>query len=341
MVRPAIFLAMLGVAASANVVHAQPAVSLADLAWVGPKTYSSGSIKIPFSGHGILPTGGVIDELPGGTGVVTITRMLTNAGTVPVPAGYTITETVVALNVVAGGGSFTFIPVVGPPVATLTMSGPALAPHASVPIKFTIPVPKCGLYEETLDADATDIVAETNKANNVAKHYFGLPGAMRLQITVRPLNLPIPNREVEVWHGPRGGIPNRCRPYDRTIDPQVELFGLGPALTHAFRISRSNPATMFYFNYERIPQIGSLNSVDQLIGPAPVQPPAPPVVGPAPIIVQNRIGPTNCIDNAPSTDITTLNHASEKFHAVVTAITADACFIRQNSADVRVWHPAR
>jgi hypothetical protein len=339
MVRPAIFLAMLGVAASANVVHAQPAVSLADLAWVGPKTYSSGSIKIPFGGRGIVPTAGVIDELPRGTTVVTITRVLTNAGTVPVPAGYQITETVVALRVVAGGGSFTFIPVVGPPVATLAMLGPALAPRASVPIRFRIPVPTCGLYEETLDADATDIVPETNKANNVAKDYFGVPGAMRLQITVRPLNQPVPNREVEVWHGPRVGIPNQCRPYDPTIDPQVDLFGLGPVLSHTFRVSRSNPNTTFYFNYERIPQIGSLNSVDQLVGPAPVQPPAPPAVGPTPI--QNRVGPTNCQDNAPSTDITTLNHVSEKFRVVVTAITADACFIRQNSADVKVWHPAR
>jgi hypothetical protein len=288
-----------------------------NLEWDGPKFYSSGSVAIPIAGFGL---NGSIDVLPvTAPATVTITRVVTNSGTNPVPAGYLINETVQAMQFRSVSGTAGFIPAPVAPVTNQTVIGPALAPGDSVPVTFTFGVPACGVYRETLTADSASVVVETEERDNIAEHYFGVAGTMAVNITVAP------NNALSVWHAPAGAGP---------APPWTAVMPAFPAITHTFTITAAAPGTTFYYNYHRPVVIGVFGTASQLIGPAPVSPPGPPVAGP--VAITHQVTPRT--NDPPPTDIL-LDVAIENFLPKVTAITSDGCAIRQQTAQVRVVHP--
>ena len=287
-----------------------------NLRWDGPKTYVPPSVTVQVSGFGI---NGPLDVLPASSFPfpVTVTRDVLNDGTADSPAGYQISETVERLNLVSTGSSIGFVPAPIPPIFSQTRTGPALQPGSSTSEIFSFPIAACGIYQETLALDGASSVAESNEADNVAVHYFAVPGNMSLNITVNPLGL------VQMWHGPNapGGL----------LEPPA---GGGPLTTHTFTIRASSPGTTFHYNYRQAPFIGSQGSIGQLVGPAPVMPPAPPVAGP--IVITFQVTPKT--HRGAPRDILT-DTVLEHFASKVTAITSDACSVRENSALVTVVHP--
>lgn len=290
-----------------------------NLRWDGPKSYVPPSVTVQVSGFGI---NGPLDILPASPPYsVTVARDLLNDGTADAPVGYQISETVQRLNLLSTGTSIGFVPAPIPPIFSQTLIGPALPRGSSTPAVFTFAVPACGIYMETLTLDGAGSVAESSEADNVAQHYFAVPGNMTLNIDV------LPPGPVQMWHGPAGA------PAGFAVPPP----GGGPLITHTFTITASSPGTTFHYNYRQAPYIGSQGSVGQLVGPPPVMPPMPPVAGP--IVITFQVTPRTHND-APITDILT-ETVQEDFVPKVTAITSDACFVRQNSAQVKVVHPGR
>ena len=296
-----------------------------NLLWTGAKTYSTGSVAIAVSGFGIDAP---LDQLPpaaAGT-PFTVTRMLTNNGSVPVAAGYPVNEQIVRLRLVSTGTAIGFVPALIPDIVNITQPGPALAPGASAPVTFTVAVPSCGIYRETLSADMTNVVAESNEADNVGVHYFGVPGTMAVNIAVAP---PGPG-PVNVWHAnPPFGPGNP--------GPPAWVTNFPAAPTHVFTITPSTPGTTYFYNYRQAPLIGSQGSASTLTGPPPVQPPAAPIAGA--VVITNSVAPV-AHTNAPATDILT-ELVVEDFVPKVTAITGDGCRVAQEAAQVKVLHPGR
>ncbi len=304
---------MIGVALAGC--HATMPLRGPNLEWDGAKVYSSGSVPYTLAGFGV---GAVIDQLPlAAPSAVTITRMITNSGNETVPAGYQINETVQLMQFTAVGGSAGFTPAPVPPVTNQTVLGPALAPGDSVPVSFTVPIPACGLYLETLTVDFAGAVAETQERDNVGLHYFSVAGSMRVNITVTP------NNSVSLWHANAGPAP-----------PWAVVAPAFPATTHSFTIAATTPGTTFHYSYYQPIVNGSLGATGQLIGPAPVTPPSLPVAGP--VTISHQVSART--HNVPATDIL-FDAAFEHFLPRVTAITGDGCEIRQQTAQVSVVHP--
>lgn len=291
-----------------------------NLRWDGPKSYVPSSVTLTVSGFGI---NGPLDVLPPVPPpyVITVTRDISNDGTADAPAGYQISETVQRLNLVSTGSSIGFVPAPIAPIFSQTLLGPDLSRGSSTSTIFSFPVSACGIYLETLTLDGTGSVAESNETDNVAQHYFAVPGTMSLNITVNPMGL------VQMWHDPN----------PPTRDFAAPPVGGGPLITHTFTITATSPGTTFHYNYRQAPFIGSQGSVGQLVGPPPVLPPMTPVAGP--IVITFQVTPRTHND-APVTDILT-ETVQEHFVPKVTAIAADGCFVRQNSAQVKVVHPGR
>lgn len=300
-----------------------PAQPLANLAWEGPKIYGTGSTGVPLAGFGV---NAMVDELPLAPLPMTvpITKSFTNDGAAKVPAGYVIGERVQRMQFIAAGGSAGFQPAPTSPIANLRMRGQALAPGDTLTAGFTFAVAACGLYKETLTLDSANTIPETTKSDNVAVHYFAVPGTQSLKITKTSVG------GTDLWHdtkpGPRGA-PNWV-----TIPASL------PYKVWTFKITATTPGTTFYYNYETKPMVGLSGSTAQLVGPAPVQPPGPGVAGPITITLQLSKPVTH--DNQPFTDILT-ELVQEQFNGMVTAITADGCFARQSSGSFSVWHPGR
>lgn len=290
-----------------------------NLRWDGPKLYQPPSTTIQVSGFGIH---GALDVLPAQPPPysVTITRDVINDGAVDAPGGYEISESVERMNLRSTGTSIGFVPAPIPPVFSGTVLGPPLAVGATTPAIFTFPIAACGIYRETLTLDGADMVSESNEGDNAAEHFFAVPGSMTLNITKAP---PGP---VRMWHGPR-------TPPGLAGPPP----GGGPLVTHTFTITATSPGTTFHYNYRQAPLIGSQGSTGRLVGPAPVMPPAAPVAGP--VVITFQVTPRTH-DDAPLTDILT-ETVQENFVPKVTAITSDACFLRQQTAQVTVVHPGR
>ncbi len=288
-----------------------------NLEWDGPKFYSSGSTAIPIAGLGL---NGSIDVLPvAAPAVVTISRVVTNSGTEPVPAGYFINETVQAMRFQSVSGTAGFVPAPVAAVTNQTVIGPALAPGATFPVSFTFAVPACGVYEETLTVDMSDVVAETEERDNVATHYFGVPGSMAVNITVAPAG------SLALWHAPAGA---------GFAPPWAAVAPAFPAVTHTFTITAATPGTTFFYNYHRPVVMGVFGTASQLMGPAPVLAGGVPVAGP--IVITHQVTPRT--NNPPATDILR-DVAVENFLPEVTAITGDGCAIGQQAAQISVIHP--
>lgn len=298
--------------------QARPLPPQPNLRWDGPKSYVPSSVTVQVSGFGI---NGSLDVLPAGPFpyAVTVTRDSFNDGTADAPAGYQISETVERLNLVSTGSSIGFVPAPIPPIFSQTQLGPALPSGSSTSAIFSFPVPACGIYVETLTLDGAGSVAESNETDNVAQHYFAVPGNMLVNITVNPTG------PVRMWHdqnAPAGFAPTPAG---------------GSLITHTFTITATSPGTTFHYNYRQAPFVGSQGSVGKLVGPPPVMPPSTPVAGP--IVITFQVTPRTH-DDAPATDILT-ETVQEHFVPKVTAITSDGCFVRQNAAQVTVAHPGR
>lgn len=289
-----------------------------NLIWDGPKIYAPPSVPLTVSGLGL---NGSVDQLPGPAPMpVTISRVITNTGNQPVPAGYEINETVELMQFVAIAGSAGFVPNASVPAITdQTVLGSALAPGDSMAVSFTFTVPSCGMYRETLTVDYSSAVAETNEGDNVGTHFFGVASTMAMNITVVP-------RTFNLWHDVAGG--------PMGPPPGIVAAPAFPATTVQFNITATAPGTTFHYNYRQAPVTGVHGAVARLVGPAPVLPPAPGVTGP--IVVTYQVSPID--HNVPSVDIMT-DLGWERFVPKVTAISSDGCVIRQQTAQVGVAHP--
>ncbi len=289
-----------------------------NLTWDGPKIYAPPSVPLTVSGLGL---NGTVDQLPGPAPMpVTISRVITNTGNQPVPAGYEVNETVELMQFVAIAGSAGFVPNASvPPITNQTVLGSALAPGDSLAVSFTFTVPSCGMYRETLTVDDSGIVAETNEGDNVGTHFFGVASTMAMNITVVP-------RTFSLWHEVAGGPTGP--------PPGIVAAPAFPATTATFTITATAPGTAFHYNYRQAPVNGVHGAVSVLTGPAPVLPPAPAVTGP--IVINHRVSPVG--HNVPSVDILT-DLGWERFVPKVTAISSDGCVIRQQTAQVGVAHP--
>ncbi len=285
-----------------------------NLSWDGPKIYSTGSVGVPLAGFGV---NAMVDVLPGGPLPMTvgITKTLKNTGAAQAAAGYVVTDTVQAMRFAAVvGGTAGFLPVSGPPVAALRSIGPALAAGDSTDASFGFTVNACGLYRETLSADVSGAVAESNEGDNRAEHWFLVPGTQTLGIAVAP------NADVNLWHGPPP-MPNFTR----------ALPAL-PFTAYTFTIT-APPGTTFTYHYYQGLINGVYGAVAKLVGPAPSP---TPVAGPISIQLQLLSVKTHGV---PTNDILT-DLGREQLSGKVTAITADGCFMRQRQASFFVWHPS-
>jgi hypothetical protein len=308
--------AALLVAATCHNIAPAPS-NLADLEWRGPKVYSTGSTGVPIAGYGI---NGTVDFLPGTPPFpVSVTKMLHNPSGTAVPAGYLITDTVRALRFVAVvGGSAGFDTVAGPPIAAMQQPGPALAPGDSADIPFTFVAPGCGMYKQVMHVDAGKTVAESDEADNRIEHFFAIPGSQTLDITVTPNPAGI-----SIWHSQVPPKPNFT----------IFLPGL-PYNAQTFTIS-APAGTTFHYSYYTGFLYGVYGAVARLTGPPPVVPPAAPVAGPITINLQLQAVKAH---DVPINDIL-LDIGREQLSGKVTAITADACFMRQRQASFSVFHP--
>lgn len=298
--------------------HDTPNPDGPNLAWDGPKVYAPPSVPLTVSGLGL---NGSVDQLPGPAPVpVTISRVITNTGNQPVPAGYEVNETVELMQFVAIAGSAGFVPNASvPPITDQTVLGTALAPGDSVAVSFSFVVPSCGMYRETLTLDGSGTVTELNEGDNVGTHFFGVASTMAMNITVVP-------RTFSLWHEPAGGA----------VGPPPGIVAAPgfPATTATFTITAAAPGTTFHYNYRQAPVTGVHGAVARLTGPAPVLPPAPGVAGP--IVITHQVSPVG--HNVPSVDILT-DLGWERFLPKVTAISSDGCVIRQQTAQIGVAHP--
>ena len=296
----------------------------------GDKVYTPTTTKVGVTGFGI---NGALDVLPPGTGGIGAMIFVVNNGNAPVPAGYTITDVVSATHLVSTGTSVGFMPVPGPPLFTATVPGPALAAKETAAVgPIMVPIPKCGVYVETVTVDSADVVKESSESDNVRSYFFEVPGTMMVDLSV------VENAN-SLWHATAAQIAAGASPGP----PAGWLVSTGTGFaTHTFTITpvaATAPPSTYYYNYYQKPIFGSLGSSMILSGPAPVQPPAPPVG--APVAISFQVDSLNTHNNTPSTDILELKLAKEEILGMVTAITSEGCFVTQKSAKVTIAHPAR
>lgn len=317
------------------------AISACDLTWTpDDKIYAPPpATQITVDGFGIDD---VVDVLADGGFPITITRTITNAGSVAVPAGYEVTEKVERLRFTAINPTFYAWQKVPDPRFTVlecTTTGPALAPGQSADISFTFPSPECrapqgrptppgfdcGMHLETLTADAAGIVTEISEGNNDTEHFFFVPsrqGRLNMTHTVDP-----------------GGDPNiDVIPAPRPPSARIAAFNYGNvpsvARPHAVRFFFAGAPGGFILNGIS-PVNGRLSgAVGRLsIGPNPVV--FPPPAAPQTVTFDITFDPTFLgPENAPPF------HA-EALDSKVTAISTDGCQIRQRRLRTTLLFEAR
>jgi len=297
-----------------------------NLAWEGDKGYApppTGTVAV--DGFGINDDVDII----GGALPVTVTRNVTNTGTLPVSAGYDVTEEVELLvfSRTAGAAGWSS----GPPATHLlyscTQPGPALGPGESAAVSFTFPGPlctaaptappagalACGMYQETLTIDAGGDVTEDSESDNAATHFFFVPSALpRLNLTVA-LN---PN-----------GDPNQTVvPVQRV---QVAAFaypaGAAPVVTHAATVDTA-PAGGGWIYDGISPVAGRLSGATAALVPAPPLVVAPPGAA-TNVTYRVTFDPTFVGPNETGSG----PYYVETLDSKVTAIAFDGCQIRQES----------
>jgi hypothetical protein len=151
-----------------------------DLAWVPPKTFTPAQVdKIFVDSLGVNDS---VAILPVGTSPSAIQKQLRNAGPGTASGAYQVREVVEQL-------AFRFPPARFEVVDTVfdsSFPGPApIAPGAAAPFSANVTVPAtCGLFRETLIADAGGALAETDETNNTQVDWFFIPSNQQFNITV-------------------------------------------------------------------------------------------------------------------------------------------------------------
>ena len=309
-----ISLTLLVATAACPISNAPTPAPAANLAWDGPKLYNPATSGTAVAGMGINST---VDVLPAAPLPISVqvTKTLINNGSVAVAAGYQIVDSVVAMHFVSTGTTAGFVPINAPPVAIPAMRGPALKPGDSLQVSFSFVVPACGVYRETLHADVGNVVTETTKQDNRAVHFFAAQGTQRVQIAVVEAN-----NGASIWHSGAGPMPKGVIP-------------LPPLPYNAYTFTITAPAgSTFFYNYYQHPINGVYEGVSAFTGPAPN---TTPVAGPTTIQFQLQAVKTH---NVAINDIL-MDVGFEDMHGQVTAITADGCFIRQETRTITVLHP--
>lgn len=302
-----------------------------NLAWTpDPKVYAPPpASQIDVDGYGIDAP---VDILASGQLPITITRTLTNVGSLNVPAGYTVTETVQRLKFQAINPTvWEWVEVADPQFTyfTCTATGPALAPGQQADVSFTFPGPDCvgppppanpllldcGLYKETLVTDAGATIVESDESDNDTEHYFFVPSSQgRLNMTATPNPTNDPN--IDVVPAPR--------PPTVQIDAK-QYPAPGPVPVTAWRVNIfSVPATAGWI-VNGIAPVAKPGALGNLVPPMQIIDPAPAAPRTVRYIVD--IDPTRA-------------EALETVDSKVTAITTDGCQIRQRSLRTKVfWVP--
>jgi hypothetical protein len=303
----------------------------ANLSWTpDPKTYlPAPASQIDVEGFGIDAP---VDILTSGQLPITITRTLTNAGSVAIPAGYTVTETVQRMKFQAiNPTSWEWVEVGDPQYVyfACTTTGPALAPGQQADISFTFPGPNCvgppppanpsildcGLYKETLAADVGTAILESDEGDNETEHFFYVPssqGRLNMVATPNPTNDP----NIDVVPVPR--------PPTVQIDAK-QYPPPGPVTVTAWRVDISSAPPTAGWIVNGIAPVVKTGAVGNLIPPMQIIDPAP--AAPRSVSYTVDIDPTRA-------------EAIETVDSKVTAITTDGCQIRQRSLRTKVfWVP--
>ena len=275
----------------------------ANLAWDGgPKLYAPPpQSTLTVAGLGVDAPVDVLAPAP-----FTATRTLTNmSSSTAVPAGYSVTDTVVRWVFVSAAGRVGWVP--GDPathtVFSQTVPGPALAPGASAALSFgpvlAAAALPCGLYQQTITIDPAGTVSETSKSDNVTQHFFFVPSAQQFNIATASL---LPGNTM--FHAPPVPTPT----HDFTV-------------TSATTVPPPAPQWIFaHFSW----QANEGSTADTM------PPPAAPG-GPAPQVITMRVTPKRH-DHPPGLAPTVTGK--------VTVISRDGCVIKQESATVLVEHTA-
>lgn len=269
-----------------------------------------------------------VDILGTGQLPITITRKLTNTGSFPIRAGYTVTETVKRLRFRAiNPVSYQWIEVPDPAFTyfTCTAPGPALAPGATADVSFTFPGPNCvgrsgqptpavldcGLYKETLVVDAGTDVGETDEGDNETEHFFFIPSSQgRLNMVRTPDPGADPNIDVVGPRPPTAVINiNRYPPGPTTVVAHNVVITSAPP-TAGWIVNGISPR-----NGARSGAVGNLVPPVRFVDPAPAPPRS----------VDYRVTFTPVTFDPPHPI------ESEILDSKLTAITTDGCQIRQRS----------
>lgn len=311
-----------------------------NLAWTGDLVYTPAPTATLALQFGINDE---VDQLPNGDLPITIAQVITNTGTEPIAAGYTVTLTVIRWTFLAVAGQAGFLEG-DPTVHTMfecNQSGPALAPGQQVTIAFVLGGPgcpinvppaasattiPCGMFQATLTADFNDDIDESNEQDNKAKDFFFVPSdVLRINIaTVRNPNND-PNQTV----------------IGQTVHPYAPVYPDGSTVnTHRFTITTIPAGATINVN-AITPRNGALagNVGNMITGPFPqtVTPGAGGIVYNYNVTIPNASfrGPCNGVFAPLSGDPTSY---LEPVNSKITAISSDGCIIAQKSALVNVVH---
>lgn len=304
-----------------------------NLAWQGPKTYTPPPVQSVYvDGFGIDAQ---VDVLPSGALPITVARTLTNTGPEPVLPGYIVRDTVEQLVFQAVGGAARWTRA-DPAQYTRFICeapGPALAPGQTAQVTFTMPGPQCrqvnppappplpafacGLYLETLEADAAGVIPETDETDNTGEHYFYVPSTT-LDITMNST--------------PNAGAVNATV----GADTATVMWNAPPGQVLWTVTVNTVPAGQPYTIDGRSPAV-AIHSGDTLTiaPPTPLGTPAAPLTVPTTLTINATPNPAH---TGPLTDILVDGH-TDQVTTTINAFTADGCLFRQRVYRATFVHP--
>jgi len=282
-----------------------------------------------------------VDILPSGALPISVEKNIGNNGTDAVAAPYQINEDVVRMVFISVAGSAGFVPgnMAGYTAINCNQAGPRLAQGQKQVITYDLgsatcpvnpaynlinppPTLQCGLYRETMTADSTNAVKETNENDNRSVNYFFVPSISdRINLAV------VRNPNVVNGVFVQGMIVN-------IVAPTLPA-GPPPVVTHAVTASIVPPGSQG-FTVNGISPVGPRVS-GTICAVAPALPFLVPAGGVLPLTYtctipdQFFLGPTcnSFLGGTPAYE--------EHFDSKITAIANDGCIIAQKFLQVRVF----